>query len=135
MIMKKLFYLFVMAIAMFVMISCSGGGPGDALKDYFVAMQKGEYEKFAEGIDLSNTESDQQQAVREGYASLLKEKFAKDLEKKGGIKSVEILSEDIASDGKTAVVKFKVVYGNGVEQSDEQKMVKTDGKWLMDVGK
>lgn len=133
--MKKLFYLFVMAIAMFVMISCSGGGPGDALKDYFVAMQKGEYEKFAEGIDLSNTESDQQQAVREGYASLLKEKFAKDLEKKGGIKSVEILSEDIASDGKTAVVKFKVVYGNGVEQSDEQKMVKTDGKWLMDVGK
>lgn len=98
-------------------------------------MQKGDYEKFAEGIDLSNTEPDQQQTVREGYASLLKEKGAKDMEKKGGIKSVEILSEDIASDGKTAVVKFKVVYGNDLEQTDEQKMVKTDGKWLMDVGK
>lgn len=133
--MKKLFCLFVMAAAMFVMLSCSGGGPGDALKEYVVAMQKGDYEKFAEGIDLSNTEPDQQQTVREGYASLLKEKGAKDMEKKGGIKSVEILSEDIASDGKTAVVKFKVVYGNGLEQTDEQKMVKTDGKWLMDVGK
>lgn len=65
----------------------------------------------------------------------MKEKAGKELEKKGGLKSFEVLSEEIAEDGNSAVVKFKQVYGNGEESEDEQKMVKVDGKWLMDIGK
>ena len=62
-------------------------------------------------------------------------RYLKELEKKGGLKSFEVLSEEIAEDGNSAVVKFKQVYGNGEESEDEQKMVKVDGKWLMDIGK
>jgi len=65
----------------------------------------------------------------------MKEKAGKELEKKGGLKSFEVLSEEIAEDGNSAVVKFKQVFGNGEESEDEQKMVKVDGKWLMDIGK
>ena len=43
--------------------------------------------------------------------------------------------EEIAEDGNSAVVKFKQIYGNGEEEESEQKMVKVDGKWLMDIGK
>lgn len=132
--MKKLFYLLVMVVALFTFSACSGSGPGSALKEYVEAMQKGDYEKCVEGIALVNVEPDQQQSIRDSYISLMK-KGAKDIERKGGIKNVEILSEEIASDGNTAVVKLKLTYGNGEEETEEQKMVKTDGKWLMDVGK
>lgn len=132
--MKKLFYLLAMVVTLFTFTACSGGGPGSALKEYVEAMQKGDYEKCVDGIALVNVEPDQQQSVRDSYVALMK-KGAKNIERKGGIKNIEILSEEIASDGNTAVVKLKLTYGNGKEETEEQKMVKTDGKWLMDVGK
>mgnify|MGYP000762353760 FL=1 len=72
---------------------------------------------------------------KEALVSMLKEKLSKEYDKKGGIKDIEILSEQIAEDGNTAVVKTKYTYGNGETQEGEQKMVKQDGKWLMSMGK
>ena len=45
--------------------------------------------------------------AREGLVSMMEEKADKTLEKNGGIKSIEIISEEIAEDGNSAVVKFK----------------------------
>lgn len=133
--MKKLMYLGLMLVAVVAMMSCSSGGPGSALKGYVSAMQSGDYEKFVDGINFSKAEPDKAAEAREGFVALMKEKAGKELEKKGGLKSFEVLSEEIAEDGNSAVVKFKQVYGNGEESEDEQKMVKVDGKWLMDIGK
>ena len=66
---------------------------------------------------------------------MLKEKVSKEYEKKGGIKDIEILSEQVAEDGNTAMVKTKYTYGNGETEEGEQQMVKKDGKWLMSIGK
>lgn len=135
--MKKLVLFSVMVVAMWVMVSCGSGGsgPSDALKNYATALQEGKYEKFVDGINFSNATSEQQKEAREGFVALVEEKGAKEFEKKGGFKGFEILSEEIAEDGNSAVVKFKQIYGNGEEEESEQKMVKVDGKWLMDIGK
>lgn len=133
--MKKLMYLGMMLVVALAMASCSSGGPGSALKDYVTAMKDGDYEKFVNGIDFSKTDPDKVEEARQGYVALLQEKGGKELEKKGGLKSIEVISEKIAEDGNSAVVTFKQVYGNGEESEDEQKMVKVDGKWLMDIGK
>lgn len=50
---------------------------------------------------------------------MLKEKVSKEYEKKGGIKDIEILSEQVAEDGNTAVVKTKYTYGNGETEEGE----------------
>lgn len=135
--MKKLVLFSAMVVAMLALVSCSSGGsgPADALKKYATALQDGNYEKFVDGINFSNATPDQQKEAREGFVALVKEKGAKEFEKKGGFKDFEILSEEIAEDGNSAVVKFKQIYGNGEEEESEQKMVKVDGKWLMDIGK
>lgn len=135
--MKKFVYFSVMAVAMLLVLSCSSSGstPAGALKDYVSAIQNGDYEKFVEGVDLSKIAPEKQAETREGFTAMLKEKGSKELEQKGGLKSLEILSEEIAEDGNSAVVKFKQVFGNGEEEESEQKMVKVDGKWLMDIGK
>lgn len=135
--MKRFLYLSMMAVAMFVMASCSSADtPGKALKQYMEAAKDGNYEKFVDGIafedGLSNEKIKEQKQV---WISLLKEKGDKEFEKKGGLKDIEIISEEIAEDGNSAVVKFKQTFGNGEVDEDTQAMVKKDGKWLMDINK
>lgn len=136
--MKKVFYFSVMVMAMFVMASCSSSPstPGDALKKYSQYLQSGDYEKFVEGLAFDESqEAAKVKEAKEQLASMLKEKVSKEYDKKGGIKDIEILSEQIAEDGNTAVVKTKYTYGNGETEESEQQMVKKDGKWLMSMGK
>ena len=67
---------------------------------------------------------------------MLREKGTKTMEKKQGLKSYEVLSEEISEDGKSATVKMKMVYGDGSEDTSKVKLVKNDkGEWKMSFGK
>ena len=106
------------------------------MKGYVEELKAGNYEKFVEGIafkdDLAAEQIQEQKAM---WTSLLQEKTGKEFEKQGGLNGIEILSEEISEDGNSAVVTFKMMYGDGSEKEDSQNMVKKDGKWLMDINK
>mgnify|MGYP001478681523 CR=1 FL=1 len=55
--------------------------------------------------------------------------------KEGGIKSIEVASETIAEDGKTAVVELSMTYGNGETDTDKVDMVLDNGNWKMSMKK
>ena len=134
--MKKVFYFSLMVMTMFLMTACSSSGPGDAMKKYGNYLIKGDYEKFVDGIALDDSETaDKLKEQKAGFVALLRDKVGKEYEKMGGLKSIEILSEEISEDGNTATVKIKQTYGNGETQDGTQSMVKRDGKWLMSVDK
>ncbi len=136
--MKKVFYFSMMVMAMFLMTACSSSPatPGDALKKYSEFLQSGDYENFVEGLAFEeNQDAAKVKEQKEALVAMLKEKVDKEYEKKGGIKDIEILSEEVAEDGNTAVVKTRYTYGNGETEEGDQQMVKKDGKWLMSVGK
>ena len=57
------------------------------------------------------------------------EKVAKEIESKGGIKSYEVIEETIAEDGKTAVVKMKIIYGDDSTKDSKYDLVLVDGAW------
>ena len=124
--MKKVFYFSLMVMTMFLMTACSSSGPGDAMKKY------GNY--LIKGVDES-VGAEKMKEQKDGLVSMLKEKVSKEYEKKDGLKSIEIISEEISEDGNTATVKIKQTYGNGETQDGTQSMVKRDGKWLMSVDK
>ena len=131
--MKKVFYFSLM----FMMAACSSSSsPGDAMKKYSNYLIKGDYEKFVDGIALDDSETaDKLKEQKAGFVALLRDKVGKEYEKMGGLKSIEILSEEISEDGNTATVKIKQTYGNGETQEGTQSMVKRDGKWLMSIDK
>ena len=72
---------------------------------YLSAVKSGDYEKFVEGINFSKVKPEKLAETREGFTAMMKEKAAEELDKKGGLKDFEILSEEIAEDGNSAVVK------------------------------
>ena len=133
--MKQLIRLGLMLVAVLAMVSCTPSTPGAALKNYMSALSDKDYEKFIDGCNISETDSDKAKGIREGLIAMIQEKGSKTIEKKGGLKEIEIVSEEMAEDGNSAIVTYKQHYGDGSVKEDTQKMIKVDGKWLMDIGK
>ena len=136
--MKKVFYLVLAAAALVLTVSCSSNSssPGKAAKQYMEYMADGNYDKFIDGVYF--VEGSSKEDIEAGKAMLkamLIEKGKKSIDEKGGLKSVEIVSEEIASDGKTANVELKMTYGNDEVLEEDQDMILVDGKWLMDMNK
>lgn len=80
------------------------------------------YESFIEGVYLPEGMDEQRKEKEEAQLlAIIKEKGAKEYERKGGVKSIEILSETISEDGESAIVEYKQTFGNGEEEQQSQK--------------
>jgi len=136
--MKKLLTLALALTALVLTVSCGtkSASPGAAAKAYMEALAAGDYEKVTDGMyfgpDMTAEETEEARAM---WLSLIREKGAGDIEEKGGIQSVELVSEEIAEDGQSATVVLKTTDGNGETEEDSMKMVLVDGRWLMSVEK
>jgi hypothetical protein len=132
--MKKVFSLLTAAAFVFLAASCGGGNsPASIEKSIHAQMQKGNYKKAVEMM-FDNMDGLKEEPTEEQMAAFVGKVEASDKEH-GGIKSFEIVSEDISEDGLTAEVTSKIVYGNGKEDTQTTKYVKKDGKWKMSMGK
>lgn len=85
---KGLIYLGLLFVTTLLLAACSASSPGEAAKKYAGYIQKGEYEKFADAIALDEKATpEDNKKNKEMVVALLKEKGAKSIEEKGGIKN------------------------------------------------
>ena len=133
--MKKLFISMFVAVVAFTLWSCGSANTPSAVAEKAVkCMQKADYEGYVELMDLKETKN--QESEKQQFVAMLREKGTKTMEKKQGIKSYKVESEEISEDGKSANVKMKIVYGNGDEDTQKMKLVKNDkGEWKISFGK
>ena len=134
---KKIIGFIAMAAIALVMAACGGdNSPKGVAEQAVKCIQDKDYEGYVDLMRITEKEGQDVAETKQGIADLLRSKAESTLDKKGGIKSYEVLSETVADDGNSAVVQIKVTYGNGEEKTDDMKMVKSDGgKWLIDSGK
>lgn len=134
--MKKIITMFAMAAALFV-ASCGGSNtPSDAVTEIYSLIIDGNYEAVADCFQYNNVKPEELEQAKAMIVSLLSEKMAPKLEKKGGLKAVETLEEVIAEDGQSATVKVKMIYGDGTDETQDVKMVLNDkGEWKATMGK
>lgn len=130
--MKKILSILSIALVALAFVSCNKNTPEGVIEEYVACMQKGQYE---EALNLfyfkkALTDNDRQQ-----YASLLRDKVGKEIDKKGGITGVEITKMDVAEDGNTANAEYVLKYGDGSTKDEKAKLLKVDGDWKMDSGK
>ena len=133
--MKKLFISMFVAVVAFTLWSCGPANtPSAVAEEACKCVQNEDYEGYVELMDLKETKN--QESEKEQFMAMLREKGTKTMEKKQGIKSYKVESEEISEDGKSAIVKMKVVYGDGSEDTNKIKLVKNDkGEWKMSFGK
>ena len=129
--MKKLFLALVCMVTLMAVTSCGGTAtPTAAAEEGLEMIKAGNYEGFVETIYFGEkaTEEEVKQA-KEMYVSLFKEKGDKQITKKGGIASYNVLSEEIAEDGKTAKVAYETTYGDGSTDKMNLDLILVDGEW------
>ena len=133
--MKKLFISMFVAVVAFTLWSCGPANTPSAVAEKAAkCMQNADYEGYVELLDLKETKN--QESDKEQFVAMLREKGTKTMEKKQGIKSYKVESEEISEDGKSATVNMKVVYGDGSEDTSKIKLVKNDkGEWKISFGK
>lgn len=136
--MKKVIYWGLAMICMAWVVACASGGstPSDAARKYAGYLQSGNFEKFVDGIYYGDkASSDEVKEAKKMFLSVLKEKGAKQIEKNDGIKNLEVLSEEMAEDGQSAIVELKTTYGNGKEKKEEMSLVRVGKDWKMKIKK
>lgn len=130
--MKKILSIMSLALVALAFASCSKNTPEGVVTEYFTYVQKGQYE---EAVDLLYFKKGLSDKDKENLVSMFREKGSKEYDKKGGISGVVIDNVEMADDGESALVNYTIKYGDGSAKSDKNKVVKVDGKWLLDSGK
>lgn len=130
---KKIWMVCLLFCAVLMLDGCSGSNTPSGIAEKSVScMQKGEYKGYVDLVYFKGMENPKNKRDLE---SLVSEKGSKTIEKKGGIKSFKVLSEQVSEDGLSAMVSMNIVYGNGDEQKENMKMIKKDDQWMIDMNK
>ena len=130
--MKKLSVLLSLVIASFLFFTTSCGtsssssSPGDISKKMFKDIEKGDVDAVIAIFSTKGEEITDEE--KEEFTSMTK-MLQNEFEKRDGIKSIEIIEEDINKAGDKAEVEFKIIFVNGEEESVAHKYVMEDGKW------
>jgi hypothetical protein len=115
--------------------SCGGGSsssPGATVKEFSTKVEKGDFDG---AIACIATEGKPVDKDTKSKLTLLLGMAKGEVDKKKGIKNMEIVSETIEPDGKTATVKMKFTYGDGTIAEESNSLVKEDGKWKLSLQK
>ena len=129
--MKKIVVMFTMCLMMMAMTTGCGSSHENTPRGVAEAAVKYLSKKDWKGyMDLTDATDQQKQAM-----SQLLEKMGKQVDEKGGMKSYEIVDEQIDEEKGTATVTVKVIYENETSEDNKMKMLKKDGKWLLSADK
>lgn len=131
--MKKVILGFAVIMLAVITVGCSKtSSPKGIATSFIQAMKNKDYEKAADCFYYEGTKDEIKAQKAEMLA--LMEKAGISITAKEGIKSFKINS--VEEDGDVAVVKGIVTYGNGdVDEDEEIRTKKIDGKWYVDMKK
>jgi hypothetical protein len=121
--------------SLFILNSCGSGSsssPSSTIKEFSTKVEKGDFEGAMGCIAMEGKTMD---TDTKNKLTLLLGMAKGEIEKKKGIKSMEVISETIAADGKTATVKMKITYGDGTVNEESNDLLKEDGKWKLSMKK
>lgn len=109
-----------------------GESPSNTVKKAYSCLKVYDLDGFLNYVYFGKNPS--QKEIEDKKSLLLafgREKIEKEMENKGGMKDLEITSENI--DGENATVETFIYFGNGDKNKNTIKLKKNiDGKWLME---
>ena len=130
--MRKTAHLLILVAALVVIATaCDDSGPGGTVIAVFDCMKNKDYDKAVEYIHFNTNDEAELKERRVQAESLYRAGFEEMVRHRGNIEEVIIIDEQIAPDGKTATVSFKVKFTNhDEEEPGDQTLINHDGRWF-----
>lgn len=136
--MRKTILGFIAVVAMMLITwSCgTANTPTSVAEKALEYIQDKNYEGYVDLIQIEEKEGQNIEEQKAQLTALISEKLGKTFDKKQGIKSWEIVSEELSEDGNKATVKVNITFGDDSTEEQKLKTIKdTDGNWKLDAGK
>ncbi|MBS4035218.1 MAG: DUF4878 domain-containing protein [Ignavibacterium sp.] len=128
--MKNVISLFAVIIILGALVISCGSSPStpeDVAKEFMSRVEKGS----SSALDLFSPEL-VQMIGKEKLQKAIEEQSA-EIKKKGGIKSVEVT--DLKIEGEEATMNVVTNFNDGSSETEDMKMIKKDGDWLITISK
>lgn len=130
---KNLLLLVAFILTATVFIACGGGDgstPTAAAEKCAELLKAGDYEGITNQLAFDeNASKEDIDATKAMLVAMGKEKSEKQIAEKQGITSYKVVSEEIAEDGNTAIVKVEFTYGDGSTDIQKYDLKLVDGQW------
>ena len=118
----KILFWIVIALLVFGTTACGGSGPSAAVKGFYSAVEKEDFEKAMEYFSSNTINSYGLNKLQQVLVYQLEE-----LRNYGGIKNIDIIDETVVQD--TALVKVRITMEDGSTTEDSVNLIKEDGDW------
>jgi hypothetical protein len=122
-------------VGLFILsFACSGypSSPGETAKRFTENFASGDIEG---AIDMIAAMDQAKPEEKEKLTAFLKKAHTDIEERHQGVKSVEILEEEITDQGNRATVRLKINYNDGKSDEDTYRLVKVEGRWKVIMSK
>ncbi|KAA6350482.1 hypothetical protein EZS27_002089 [termite gut metagenome] len=105
--------------------------PGDVAKEYLGYAVAGDFEKLVATVAVTgDVTAEDFEKQKEAILIILKEGTVNaSNDEKGGVKSIEIVSETVSEDGNSAQVVLKQTFGNDETQEQTYNLLKQEDTW------
>lgn len=124
--MKHLIHIVILTTALLLAGCAADRSPRTLAKHFYKSIANQEFDKalsyttLAEDIDI------------ELYHAIMN-KVSTSIDTKGGVKKIEVVDEQIAEDGTSAVVALTITYADGSTDKEYCDVIFKDDKWVVDV--
>ena len=132
---KKMMGFMFLAVAMMTLSAC-GDKPDEAGKaavEFIEAVASGDGDKAVSLMYFGDLEKDPMAEQITGKFKMIVAEAGKKIKEQGGLGKVEVAKVEYSEDKNKAVVTLKTVLKNGEEKTENQNMIKVDGKWKVEV--
>lgn len=130
---KKLIMALAFSAVALLLVACGGNEPKDVAVAFIENVYRGKGDDLLKYVYLPN-EKKAEAGVKEMVEGKLKaaaSQAAQKAEDAGGLKSVEVVSEEIKEN--TATISLRVNFGNGNEDSERVRLIKDKDEWKIQL--
>jgi len=125
---SRLLYTGFLLLASMLLAACSSSKPESTVEAFYQAAAKRDVDKVMEQFALAGISGDEL-LMTKGKVQMMVGQMAAQIEENGGIKRIEVLESSIDKDGDSARVQIKLIFNDGSEQTESNRLRREGGKW------
>ncbi|MCD7971017.1 MAG: hypothetical protein LUF87_11785 [Alistipes sp.] len=136
--MKKLFIPAILVLGLVAFTNCHSNKTKKAsatARQYSEFIMQGDYDGLVDRMVADNDfDSREMRRDKKRYADMLRHNVGEHVSRQGGIKKVDVVSENTAPDGNSANVVVRHHYNNGVSEDIAYDLLYADNEWKVKMG-
>lgn len=124
----RAFPMFFVLVLTFALAACSDRTPDSVVKDFYVAIEKGNVDEAAEQISFVNVPADQMGQAN-GKLQMIVGEMRGRIKNNKGLDDVEIVESNLSEDGKSSSIRVKLLFNNGKDTIETHRLVNGEDGW------